>query len=152
AKIAEAFLQDGLNRFGALSVRRLVVFDPPGALGYFQTMAAERYELIPQSEGDLGQRLHSFFAQEFERGPAAVVAIGTDSPTLPTSILIQAFDELERAHVVLGPATDGGYYLLGCTRLLPQIFDGVTWGTDAVLHQTVERLQNCHVRVALLPP
>ncbi len=152
AEIARAFLLDGLDRFEQLPVRRVVVFDPPEAVAYFQSLAAGRYELQPQSSGDLGARLQNLFEQEFAGGAVAIVAIGIDSPTLPTSLVMQAFEELTRADVVLGPATDGGYYLLGCSRWLPEIFAEISWSTADVFRQTVDRVQAGHARLALLPP
>jgi glycosyltransferase A (GT-A) superfamily protein (DUF2064 family) len=82
----------------------------------------------------------------------AVVLVGTDSPTLPVAFVEQAFAELRQADVVLGPATDGGYYLLGCARRLPPIFDGIAWGSSAVFRDTVARLTDPEWRLAVLPP
>src|SRR5262249_48797207 len=81
-----------------------------------------------------------------------IVLLGTDSPTVPLGFIEQAFDELTRADVVLGPATDGGYYLIGCARLVPPIFERVTWGSSRVLLDTITRLTQFDGRVALLPP
>src|SRR5207247_7996159 len=77
---------------------------------------------------------------------------GTDSPTLPLAFIKQAFHALEGSDVVLGPATDGGYYLVGCARRLPPIFDGIEWSNAHVLDQTVRRLADPGWRLALLPP
>jgi glycosyltransferase A (GT-A) superfamily protein (DUF2064 family) len=71
---------------------------------------------------------------------------------LPPAIVEQAFEELKTADVVLGPAMDGGYYLLGCARKLPPIFEGVAWGSPTVLADTLARLADRAWRVALLPP
>ena len=80
-----------------------------------------------------------------------MVLVGTDSPTLPLVLIEQAFKDLERADVVLGPATDGGYYLVGCRRL-PPIFEGVAWSSSRTLADTVARLCDPGWRLALLPP
>ena len=81
-----------------------------------------------------------------------MVLVGTDSPTLPLVLVEQAFQELEQADVVLGPATDGGYYLVGCGRRLPPIFEGVAWSSSRTLTDTIARLADPSWRLALLPP
>jgi glycosyltransferase A (GT-A) superfamily protein (DUF2064 family) len=78
--------------------------------------------------------------------------VGTDSPTLPIEYVEQAFAELASADVVLGPATDGGYYLVGCGPNCPPIFEGIAWSTGRVLADTVAALAEERWRLAVLPP
>jgi rSAM/selenodomain-associated transferase 1 len=151
AHVAEAFLCDTLDRLAVLDARRVLAYSPPQAVSYFVEVAAKRYLAIPQTAGELGQRMAALIADQFQAGAVAVVLIGTDSPTLPIAYIEQAFRELEQADVVLGPATDGGYYLVGCARALPPIFAGVAWGTCRVLHETMAALPES-ARLALLPP
>jgi glycosyltransferase A (GT-A) superfamily protein (DUF2064 family) len=80
-----------------------------------------------------------------------VAAIGTDSPTLPRQHVEDAFKALDRADVVLGPAADGGYYLIGCRRL-PPIFTGIAWSSATALADTIARLDDPSWQLALLPP
>src|SRR5262249_42424452 len=87
----------------------------------------------------------------FGEGASKVVVVGTDSPTLPVSYVVDAFAKLDDADIVLGPATDGGYYLLGCRRL-PPIFEGVDWGGWSVLGPAVARLSDPSWKLVLLPP
>ena len=94
----------------------------------------------------------AFFAAQFENGVRATVLVGTDSPTLPLEFVDQAFDRLEGAEVVLGPATDGGYYLVGCAGRVPPIFEGIAWGESRVLAETIARLSDPACRLAMLPP
>jgi rSAM/selenodomain-associated transferase 1 len=151
ARVARAFLRDTLDRFAAMPVRRVVAFTPDDVAGEIATLTAGRYVLRPQGDGDLGARMHRFLATEVDAGADAVVLLGTDSPTLPVAFVIRAFAELEAADLVLGPAADGGYYLLGCGRRVPPIFDGVTWGCSRVLAETAARVpQGWSLR--LLPP
>lgn len=152
ARVAEAFLRDGLDRLAAIGVRRVLAHAPVDANAYFADVVQGRFALRPQVEGDLGRRMAAFFSGQFDDGAVKVVLVGTDSPTLPLAIVHQAFGELDRADVVLGPAGDGGYYLVGCQRALPPIFDGIAWGTAAVLGETIARLANSPARLALLPP
>jgi glycosyltransferase A (GT-A) superfamily protein (DUF2064 family) len=80
------------------------------------------------------------------------VVVGTDSPTLPIEYIRRAFAELESADVVLGPATDGGYYLAGCGTELPPLFDHIAWSSGRVLADTIAALAEPRWRLALLPP
>jgi hypothetical protein len=151
-RIYESFLLDTLDRVETLAVRRVLVFDPPETLDTFKQIAGERFILTPQASGDLGARLEAFFADEFRGGARAVVALGVDSPSLPPELIAQAFAELARAGVVLGPATDGGYYLIGCTRLSPELFRNIPWSTATVLEETCRQVHALGLRLALLPP
>lgn len=90
-----------------------------------------------QSErGDLGQRMRSAFEESFSQGVKRIVIIGTDCPDLDENIIIQAFKALKQQDLVLGPAADGGYYLIGLSRLVPELFRGINWGTSEVFAQT----------------
>ena len=80
------------------------------------------------------------------------MVVGADSPTLPLDQVARAFEELGRADVVLGPALDGGYYLVGCGPRRPPIFAGIAWSTGRVLADTVAALSDPCWRLALLPP
>jgi uncharacterized protein len=105
-----------------------------------------------QSGGDLGERLASVFYNSFRRGARKVLILGSDCPTLPRDVIHDAFDGLERADVVVGPATDGGYYLIGAKLFLPELFRGISWGSAEVLQQTKRALQVLGTRFELLVP
>jgi len=152
AQVARAFLLDVLERLAVVPARRVLGFAPPEAQDYFAAAARDRYLVCLQAAGDLGQRMAAFFAEQFRAGAEMVVLVGTDSPTLPLALVDQAFRELEQADVVLGPATDGGYYLIGCKKQVPPIFEGVAWGSDRVLGHTIARLTDLTWQLALLPP
>jgi rSAM/selenodomain-associated transferase 1 len=151
ARVARAFLLDALTRFSVIDARRFVAFTPADAAEEFADMAAGRWTPVAQGDGDLGRRMATFIADRLAEGAEAVVLVGADSPTLPPAYVEQTFAELRTTDVVLGPATDGGYYLIGCGRRIPPVFDGVDWGTDRVLAQTVARLTDASWRLALLP-
>lgn len=156
AEVARAFLLDMLQRFAHLADRRVLVFTPLEAKPSFASLVGTQYALRPQSEGDLGTRLATFLTQESEAGGETMVVLGTDSPTIPVEYVERAFELLETADVVLGPATDGGYYLLGCRTPIPQSplspFAGVAWSTASVLMDTINCLKDSPWRLALLPP
>lgn len=151
-QVAEAFLLDVLDRLADVPARRVLAFAPADAEGYFAEVAAGRFTLVAQGDGDLGVRTARFFTGQLPAAPAGVVLVGTDSPTMPVAYVGQTFAELRRADVVLGPATDGGYYLIGCARRVPPVFDGVPWSTPEVLAATVARLEDVPGRLAVLPP
>jgi rSAM/selenodomain-associated transferase 1 len=89
-----------------------------------------------QGEGNLGERMQLAFAQSFASGMTQGVIIGTDCPAINQILLAEAFTALDRHDLVLGPALDGGYYLIGLSRFIPQLFVGIAWGTSQVFSQT----------------
>lgn len=107
---------------------------------------------LPQGEGDLGERLHRAFAQAFAQGAQKVVVIGADCPRLTPALFAQAFAALEREDLVLGPAMDGGYYLIGLNRLVPGLFAEIPWGSGEVLTATLKQAQALDLSTHLLEP
>lgn len=105
---------------------------------------------LPQADGELGMRMRAAFEAAFEAGYRRVVIIGSDLPDLSADMLRHAFDVLEESPAVLGPARDGGYYLLGLREMIPGLFDGVPWSTSAVFGATVDRLRAAGCEPALL--
>jgi rSAM/selenodomain-associated transferase 1 len=104
-----------------------------------------------QPAGDLGHRMAIAFATAFAAGSARVAIIGTDCPGLRAAHLAQAFALLASHDVVLGPATDGGYYLLGLRQPHPELFQNKSWSTDSVLTDTLADAHRLGLQVALLP-
>jgi len=100
----------------------------------------------------LGPRMENAFAWAFRRGFGRVVLVGTDIPSLTASSLREAFRGLIRHTLVLGPARDGGYYLLGLTRPQPALFHNVPWGTSSVLAETRKRAEQEKLETLLLKP
>lgn len=105
-----------------------------------------------QCAGDLGQRMAGAFADSFAEGSPATVIIGSDCPNLTAQGLAEAFSALRAQPAVLGPATDGGYYLIGLTRPMPELFQGIAWGTDVVLEQSLNRFSQQGIAPVLLKP
>jgi len=104
-----------------------------------------------QGDGDLGRRMAIAFQTALEAGKQRVVVIGTDCPDLKAQLMVKAFHALEQHDLVLGPAQDGGYYLIGLCRLIPQLFTGISWSTAEVLQQTMSIAQRLELAVAYLP-
>lgn len=94
----------------------------------------------PQMGSDLGQRMARSFEDSFREGSTATVIIGGDCPGLTPELLKDAFDRLSAAPVVFGPANDGGYYLIGLNRMIPELFRGIAWGNPTVLAESLRIL------------
>lgn len=108
-------------------------------------------DYLPQSaDPDLGERMRAAFDAAFAAGFRRVVIIGSDLPELSADVLHHAFASLDAHDVVLGPARDGGYYLLGMRRMVGDVFAGVPWSTDRVLARTLEILRGMGIEPALL--
>lgn len=103
---------------------------------------AQAYDKYLQEGSDLGKRMENAFKSAFAEGYQKVVIIGSDLYDLSTSNLSEAFSQLTDHEVVLGPAKDGGYYLLGMNSLIPSIFSNKNWGNDSVLKDTLEDLKS----------
>ena len=105
---------------------------------------------LPQGDGDLGFRMARAFAEAFRIGMKRVVIIGSDCPQITSRILEEAFHSLLTYDIVLGPATDGGYYLIGLKRYAPTLFIDIPWGTDQVLAITMEQADQAGLSITLL--
>ena len=115
-------------------------------------VASRGVEVRAQAEGDLGVRLRAAFASLFESGAARAIAVGSDSPTLPFARLFAANAALRAHDAVLGPAEDGGYYLLGLSRPEWRLLEGIPWSSDAVARVTLERAASIGATMATLEP
>ncbi|WP_413175659.1 TIGR04282 family arsenosugar biosynthesis glycosyltransferase [Anabaena azotica] len=98
-----------------------------------------------QGEGDLGERMMRSLADAFDNSAEDVIIIGTDCPGLNSQILTTAFEQIQSFDLVLGPALDGGYYLIGLRKLIPELFYQIQWGTAQVFSQTVEIAQKINL-------
>ncbi len=152
SRLYKQFVKTLLCRFDTIADRRVLAYAPADTREEFVDLAAGRWELTPQADGNLGQRMSAFFHAALASGSQRVVLIGSDSPTLPVLLVREAFSQLESHDVVLGPSDDGGYYLIGAAGQVPAVFDQITWSTPRVWPQTIERLEHAGVRYFVLPP
>jgi len=106
----------------------------------------------PQRGSDIGKKMENAFVQSFSEGSERVVLIGSDIPDLPNSLIHRAFSSLDKSDAVLGPASDGGYYLIGFkkTSFLPNVFHGIPWSTPFVYRETTEVFRRSNYRVHIL--
>lgn len=103
-----------------------------------------------QPEGALDQKIIAAFHLGFTQH-AHVIVIGSDCPELQPNLIEEAFVQITNTDVVIGPAKDGGYYLIGCKKMNPRLFSRISWGSDQVLKETVDRCEEEHLRYTLLP-
>ena len=150
AALSRAFVLDLAERLRVFGTSVLWAYWPPDA-PFSALVPGAR--CIPQQGTDLGERLAAAMATALAAGRPPVLALGTDTPHLPLAALEEAEGALAAgADVVLGPAADGGYYLLGLTAIVPALFADIPWGTRAVLHATLARAAAAGLRVHLLSP
>lgn len=115
--------------------------------------ACEGIERLPQRSGDLGRRLGGTLEDLRDSGSASAVIFGSDSPTVPPEWLESACEAVTAgAPITIGPARDGGYYLIGARLPAPPLFDGIPWGSDAVLVETLRRVRRAGLAASVLPP
>ncbi len=153
AEIYAAFISDLADRFRRIGAERVLCFcpDSPESRRYFETVAGKDYQLWPQPDADLGVRMQRFFEDHIRSAGDQAVIIGSDSPTLPRDFVERAFSALDAAGCVIGPATDGGFYLIGMRDRAWPVFSSVEWSTSEVLDQTVQEVQARGARLAVLP-
>ena len=108
---------------------------------------SEKFNKKLQKGSDLGEKMKNAFEEGFQNGYEKIIIIGSDICDLNQSHIENAFNHLTTNSSVIGPAEDGGYYLLGLTKMIPEIFRNKNWGTETVLQNTVVNLENysnCH--------
>jgi len=152
-----AFLQDVAANIAAAgqeaSIACYMAYGPPGATAFFQSHFPPSVGLIEAWQQNFGDCLYVAIEQVLARGHAGAVVLNSDSPTLPTALLVETARELARPgdRAVLGPSSDGGYYLLGLKRAHRRLFKDVAWSTDEVARQTRERAAEIGLDVHVLP-
>ena len=109
------------------------------------TWGDDLYQTAYQKESDLGGRMEDAFEQSFKRGYERVLIIGSDCYELDQNVIKNAFEKLKDKQVVIGPAKDGGYYLLGLSKMIKPIFNDVSWNTENVYSETVKILNSLNI-------
>ncbi|MEO6035615.1 MAG: TIGR04282 family arsenosugar biosynthesis glycosyltransferase [Verrucomicrobiota bacterium] len=124
-------------------------FFPDDAAGEIAPWLQKGWELRPQGDGDLGEKLKRAFLENFESGASRVLIIGSDCPAINADDIERAGAALATCDVVLGPATDGGYWLIGLRQPHPRLFENIPWSTETVLESTLslarENGLSCHL-------
>jgi rSAM/selenodomain-associated transferase 1 len=152
AALAEAFLRDTINTVSRVPDCDLIIgYSPHTASDWFRDLIPPAL-LIPQGDGDLGERMNRLTEEVFKRGYDQILLIGTDTPHLTSERIEEAFVLLSPDNVIIGPSEDGGYYLIGLSELHPALFENIEWSTDRVFSQTIERAAASGLSVKFLPP
>jgi len=157
ARCNTAFLRDIADNILAAAARNSIAgymaFGPPDAKSFFQECLPDEIGLIEAWHPNFGDCLVAAIAQLLERGHRSAVVLNSDSPTLPTSLLAEtaAMLALPGDRAVLGPAHDGGYYLLGLKSTHHYLFQDIAWSTEHVAQQTLDRAAELGLSVHILP-
>ncbi len=127
-----------------------VFYDPAASEDEMRTWVGPLFQLSPQKGETLGDRMRNAFEVTFAEGSKRTIIIGTDVPELDFLTLERAFETLGQHDVVIGPSTDGGYYLLGMYAPTKELFDGMAWSSETVCHETIRRLRRLNLSFAQL--
>ena len=148
-----ALLRDTLAAVAPIDAQKAVLYTPLDGEAEIQRMTPFDAIFLAQRGATLGERMRNGASELLARGFGRVVLVGADLPTLPAAFVMDALERLERRpkSLVLGPAEDGGYYLVGVTHVHNEIFDGIPWGTADVLRQTQKAADALRLTVELLP-
>ena len=154
AALHEACIRDTLRLVKKMRSCDVFVFSA-GGTSYFRKLvrkqgSSARVRVFPQRGAELGARMENAFRKCFAMGYHEVVVIGSDTPWMGAERVRGAFAELKANDVVIGPAEDGGYYLLGMRRMVKEIFRGIPWSTERVLELTLKKIAALKLRKRLL--
>jgi uncharacterized protein len=157
AGLSVCFIRDAAENIAAAArqarIEGYIAYSPPDAAAEFATLVADGTRLLPSRRGGLAASLYDAVEDLLGAGYGSVCLVNSDSPSLPTSLLVEAARALSLPgdRVVLGPAEDGGYYLIGLKRAHARLFEDIAWSTPAVFRQTVERAHEIGLEPVVLP-
>jgi rSAM/selenodomain-associated transferase 1 len=148
-----AFVADLLETLSGAGWPVVVCHHPAGAEEVMRSWLGGGWTFRPQEGEDLGERMANALAAAFGNGIRQALVVGGDLPDLPQTIFTSAFRGISRNGAALGPASDGGYYLIGfsAAAFRPGVFRGIPWGTGAVYRQTLARMAEYGLFPAILP-
>lgn len=150
ALLYRLFVEAISERTKDISFKRFVFYHPSEEKELVRDWLGNGFKFYPQKGDTLGERLSNAFRFTFGRGAQRVIAIGTDSPSIDKTVILNAFEELKDTQCVLGPSLDGGYYLIGLSFFKKGLFEEIRWGTSKVFEQTINRLKEMGLRYELL--
>ena len=153
ASLHGSLVLDAIERTKGLQGISLYVAGTPDLAHPFFKVMDGRYgaKLLAQRGPDLGARMRQAMQDAFDQGAKDVLLTGTDLPTLPRAHLVEALTLIKNHDVVLGPTTDGGYYLIGLRKMVPALFDGIAWSTASVFAETKKKIEAAGLLLGLLP-
>lgn len=147
------FVLDMLSTIRQINMPIRICYRQESAGDKMKEWLGDQYTYMAQTGSNLGQRMKNALARSFEENFTRAIVIGSDIPDLPAELLIRALHSFESHDAVIGPSSDGGYYLIGFSRahFLPDAFDGISWSTDNVFKQTLDVLRRLACNVHILP-
>ena len=149
-RLYTCFVEDSLEKIRLVDNADCFVGISPSRLsGFFNRIEGSDTRLFIQQGKDLGEKMRQAFVDRFADGYKKVVIIGSDSPSLPVSYINQGLSSDK--DLILGPSSDGGYYLIAMTGKVSEVFGGIAWGTDRVLDETLNCVKKTGVSLELLP-
>lgn len=153
AELYGRFVEDMVTMLDGTSLDVQCCYQPAGAGVTLSHWLGAHRSYAPQAGADLGQRMENAFRGAFQDGTSQAILIGSDVPDLPAETVEQAFEELRANDVVIGPSSDGGYYLIGfdAARFEPAVFENIRWSTSDVFDQTMVVLTRHGLRAGVLP-
>lgn len=128
-----------------------ICFSPQHAETAIRAWLVNNESYYPQQGSTLGERMGNAFKRTFENKYKKVSLIGSDCPDISKDIILQSFALLDRKNVVLGPAYDGGYYLIGMCEMFPALFKDISWSSEKVFTQTIDKIHAAGLSIGLLP-
>jgi hypothetical protein len=151
ADLYEAFLGDAIALASSMEgFISFVAYTPATSAPIFERLAPPNMEILPQRGDDLGRVMDNLINDLFSRGFPQVILAGSDIPTLQPQTVRRSITLLEKSDVCLGPSRDGGYYLIGATKPVSELFQGVPWSTPGVLRLTLDNAKLAGLSVGLL--
>lgn len=146
------FVLDMLAKLEKESFPFVICFYPEDSLSELKVILGENHSYLSQKGDDLGQKMDYCFNKAFAKKFHRVILIGSDLPDLPSELIGDGFSLLKSSECVIGPSTDGGYYLIGfrSDSFLPEVFRSIQWSTDKVLVETTDILKKYHTSTHLL--
>ncbi len=153
AELAACFALDTAHNALRAVPQVIVAYAPADERAALASLLPDKLLWLEQHGADLGARIESAIEHAYGLGFGPIIVIGTDSPTLPLSIIETALDSLaaEQADITLGPTTDGGYYLVGLRQSIPNLFQNINWSTPHAYEQTARNAAQANLRLLQLP-
>ena len=147
ARIHQLFFNHLVLKLNEAGQKRVIALSPNSAINLFrdevdQICERHNWEFIGQTEGDLGERMNTYFVEQFRCGAEKAVLIGSDCPFVNVNTIELAFEQLESHDFVIGPAEDGGYFLVAMRQPHSFLFENIQWSSDSVMTTTRRRIEN----------
>ena len=148
----EAFVLDTLDCLLEIkNIDRFIACHPDKNHSFFREIEKNLPVVAFNQEGEnLGERMKNALYDLRAKGYKEIVIIGSDSPTIPRHIVENAFDNLKENELVIGPSIDGGYYLIGISGKVPDLFNGIGWGSDSVFEETLKKTDQARLKPSIL--